>query len=137
MRGNDDLYSELAYYSLAHRDPSFLHQFVVDAYTAQTADQDTKPIAIAFALIGLYLHIEKGYSGKQVQQAHMRLAARRKQWPRLQLPLTRGSVTAQDVLAAAAGSLRDEMIERWCRVVWDSYADVHEEVEQLVKSNLY
>lgn len=70
-----DKFYDLSYYTLAHRDPSFIHQHIVDAYGAQHADATTKPIALAFALIGLCLYIEEGYSGKQVQRAHMRLAA--------------------------------------------------------------
>jgi hypothetical protein len=76
MFSDDNLYSELAYYTLAHSDPAFIHQYVVDAYTAQTADESSKPISVVFALIGLYLHVEKGYNGKQVQHAHTRLANR-------------------------------------------------------------
>ncbi len=134
---NQDLYNELAYYTLAHPDPSFIHQLVVDAYTAQNADGSTKPIAIAFALIGLYLHLEKGYSGRQVQQAHMRLANRNKRWPSIVLPSHRGDITAANVLAAPPGPDRDQMIERWCRSVWDACNDVHEQVRQLVQDYLY
>jgi len=36
---NDELYNELAHYTLSHPDPSFLHQHVVDAYAAQYADE--------------------------------------------------------------------------------------------------
>ena len=75
---------------------------------------------MAFALIGLYLHIEKGYLSRQVQQAHMKLAAPRKQWSQFKLPLTRGSVRANDVLVLDPGFLRDEMIEKWCSAVWES-----------------
>jgi hypothetical protein len=32
---NDELYNELAFYTLSHPDPAFLHQHVVDAYAAQ------------------------------------------------------------------------------------------------------
>ena len=31
-------YNELSYYTLLHGDPSFIHQHIVDAYIAQTAD---------------------------------------------------------------------------------------------------
>jgi|SRR5581483_2592783 len=132
-----DVYNELACYTLAHRDPFFIHQLAVDAYTAQSADAQTKPMAVAFALIGLCLHFEKGYSGKQVQQAHMRLAARRKQWPQLPLPSHRGAIEISHVLATAPGSERDEMIERWCRAVWEASAGVHEQVRRPVKDHLY
>jgi hypothetical protein len=63
-------YYELSYYTLAHDDPRFIHQHIVDAFAAQTANQDTNPIKVAFALIGLYLYLEKDYTGKEVQLAH-------------------------------------------------------------------
>jgi hypothetical protein len=53
-----DLFHELSFYTLSHGDPAFIHQNSVDAYTAQHADETTKPIAVVFALIGLYLHLE-------------------------------------------------------------------------------
>jgi putative acetyltransferase len=48
-------YHELACYTLAHPDPGFIHQNIVDAFAAQTATEADKPIKIAFALVGLYL----------------------------------------------------------------------------------
>lgn len=61
------MYNQLAFYTLSHPDKIFfIHQLVVDAYTAQHADAQTKPIAITFALAGLYLVVEKNYTGKQV-----------------------------------------------------------------------
>ncbi len=76
---DQEKYNELSYYTLAHTDPSFIHQHIVDAYAAQHADENTKSITLTFALVGLYLHIEKKYSGKEVQRAHMQLANQRKQ----------------------------------------------------------
>src|SRR5436305_5181630 len=98
-----DAYNELAYYTLSHHNPEFIHQNLVDAYTAQNAHEKTKPIAIAFALIGLYLHVEKGFTGRQVQLAHMQLANQQKSWPAFDLPETRGSITVFDVLATQPG----------------------------------
>ena len=89
----DDLYHELSYYTLAHPGPSFIHQHIVDAYTAQHANETTKPIAVIFALIGLYLHVEKNFTGRQVQRFHMKLAKIRRQWVRPQLPKERGAST--------------------------------------------
>ena len=65
--GLDDLYHELSCYTSAHPDPSFIHQHIVDAYTAQHANETTKLIALVFALIGLYLHVEKNFTGRQVR----------------------------------------------------------------------
>jgi hypothetical protein len=60
-------YDELAYYTLAHPDPGFIHQNIVDAFAAQTATEADKPIKIAFALVGLYLCTVKGRTGRQAQ----------------------------------------------------------------------
>src|SRR5438067_3221775 len=57
-----------------HEMATQLLQHVVDAYAAQTARASTKPITLAFALVGLYLHLEKNQTGKQVQRVHMLLA---------------------------------------------------------------
>lgn len=126
-------YHELCYYTLAHPDPSFIHQHVVDAFAAQHANQDTKPIALAFALIGLYLHLEKGYSGSEVQRAHTRLARRRKSWPTFGLPENRGELTVHDVVACPPGSERDALIRRWCASVWEAYREHHGDVANLVR----
>jgi hypothetical protein len=79
MASDQDLYHELSCYTLAHSDSSFLHQHIVNAYTAQHADETTKPIAIVFALVGLYLYIEKNFTGRQVQRFHTKLAKTRRQ----------------------------------------------------------
>ena len=132
----DDLYNQLALYTLAHPDPRFIHQLVVDAYTAQNADDKTKPIALVFALIGLYLHIEKGYTGKQVQRAHMQLANRTKTWPKLPLPTERGDIRIEDVLAADPGTVRDAMIERWCAAVWNAFLASRPTIAAIARQHL-
>ena len=83
---SQDAYNELCGYTLTHFGPAFIHQHVVDAFAAQNADERTKPITLTFALVGLYLHVEKNYSGKQVQKVHMQLAKRKREWPPVALP---------------------------------------------------
>lgn len=134
MENDQEKYNELAYYTLAHRDPSFIHQYIVDAYTAQSADENTKPIALAFALIGLYLHLEKHYSGKEVQLAHMKLANQKKQWPVFVLPERRGDITISDVLSKEPGPERDLMIDKWCASVWEAYGASREKIIQLTQN---
>lgn len=130
-------YSKLAFYTLAHPDPKYIHQHIVDAFAAQTANEDYKPIKVAFALIGLYLYLEKGFTGKQVQLAHMQLARKRKTWPKFVLPENRGSITVDDVLAAAPGEERDHLVKNWCESVWEAYKSVHKQVKDLVKAELW
>lgn len=103
---------------MADTDPAFIHQFIVDAYAAQHANAHSKPISVAFALAGLYLHLERGYSGRQVQQAHMRLAKKKRPWPRFTSSTDRGTMTVADVFRATPGPARDEAIDRWSASVW-------------------
>jgi hypothetical protein len=126
-------YDELASYTLIHRDPAFIHQHVVDAFAAQHATEDSKPIGTAFALIGLYLHVERGRSGREVQRAHMLLGRKRRQWPTFDLPLARGEITIRDVVAVAPGPERDRAIDGWCASVWDSWSGSHERVIALLR----
>src|SRR5215813_8757544 len=130
---SEDAYHELSYYTLAHRDPSFLHQHVVDAFAAQNADEQTKPIKLTFALVGLYLHVEKQFSGKQVQQAHRDLARHKQLWPHFALPSDRGSLTGAEVLAVPAGAGRDKAIDAWCGSVWGAFRDCRPTVTALLR----
>jgi hypothetical protein len=128
------LYHELAYYTLSHTNPRFIHQHAVDVFAAQTADENSNPIKLAFGLIGLFLHIEKNYSGRAVQKAHMQLARQRKTWPQFALPAQRGKIRVADVLRAPPGILRDQAIENWAADVWRSWAGCHRQVAELVAS---
>lgn len=60
-------YEQLSYYTLSLQDNEFIHQHIVDAYAAQMANENTKPISLIFALVGLYLCIEKNYNGREIQ----------------------------------------------------------------------
>lgn len=128
-------YDELQCYTLGRGDEAFVHQHVVDAWTAQHADAETKPIALAFALIGLYLHLERGFSGRQVQRAHMALARRKRAWPSFVLPKERGSVTAIQVIAATPGPERDRAIDAWCASVWETFRESRQAVAELLEQH--
>jgi hypothetical protein len=136
MDSDENLYHELSFCTLAHPDPAFIHQHIVDAYTAQHANDTSKPIALVFALIGLYLYIEKGFTGKHVQKVHMQLARFRKPWVRPELPGRRGEIKVRDVLAASPGPSRDGMIHTWCESVWEAWNESREQVMSLLKEEL-
>jgi hypothetical protein len=119
-----ELYGELAAYTLA-RGRGFLHQYGVDAYQAQHADPGASGITIAFSLIGLYLASERGWTGLQVQRAHMALAREKVAWPRFELPRESAPVTARDVLNAEPGDERDAALKQWCAAVWESWRHAH------------
>lgn len=119
---DEEQYHELCAYTLSRGDAAFIHQHVVDAWAAQHADEATKPITLAFALVGLYLHVVEGRSGREVQRAHMALAREKRPWPRFELPRERGDVTVADVMAEPPGPARDAALDRWCASVWSAYA---------------
>ena len=133
MEPEVDAYHELCGYTLTHGDAEFIHQYVVDAFAAQRATPSGKPIGVTFALVGLYLHVEKQYSGRHVQRVHMQLARRKRTWPTFVLPPNRGATTAIDVMAAPAGPERDRAIHEWCVTVWEAFAANRQTVVDLLR----
>jgi len=113
--------------------PGFILQHMVDAFAVQTANQDTKLVGIVFGLVGLYLHLEKQFSGRQVQEVHMKLGRRKRAWPKINLPKDRGSMTVIDVLAVPAGPERDKAIDDWCRSVWTSFGGNRQSIIALLR----
>jgi len=132
-----DLFHELSFYTLDHPDKIyFIHQHIVDAWQAQTATENTKPIAITFSLIGLYLYLKKNHTGRQVQLAHIKLSQHKKVWPRFQLPDQRGDITVSDVVKATPGQERDLRIKDWCTSVWEAYKSSPDTLASLAQSEL-
>ncbi len=127
-----DAYDELCGYTLTHPGLTFVHQHVVDAFAAQHATAQSKPIQLTFALVGLYLHCDRQFTGHQVQRAHMTLARRKRVWPAFVLPAERGRITAVEVLAAPAGDERDRAIDAWCASVWEAYESAAPAVRSLL-----
>jgi len=105
-------FDEVYVYSMGR--PGFILQHVVDAFAVQTFNNESKPISVVFGLLGLYLHVEKQFSGRQVQRVHMQLGRAKREWPPIHLPDDRGAITVTDVLAASAGP------ERRCGVAPDA-----------------
>lgn len=92
---DDEAEAELWAYTLGRGDAAFVHQ---------RADDGTMPMQLSFALVGLYLCVERVHTGRQVQQVHAALARRRpSNWPTLMPPVARGTIGAAYVLAAPAG----------------------------------
>jgi hypothetical protein len=117
--------------------PGFILQHVVDAFGVQTAvqtgNETSKPIGVIFGLVGLYLHVEKQFSGRQVQKAHMELGRKKRDWPVVNLPANRGDMTVVDVLAAPAGPDRDAAIDDWCRSVWTACGSNRQTIVDLLR----
>jgi Family of unknown function (DUF5946) len=126
-------YDEVYVYTMGR--PGFILQHVVDAFAVQIANDESKPISVVFGLIGLYLYVEKQFSGRQVQEVHMKLGRNKREWPSIQLPKDRGSMTAVDVLAASAGPERDMAIDKWCRAVWSACEGIGKSIAELLREH--
>ncbi|MFI5182050.1 MAG: DUF5946 family protein [Thermoanaerobaculia bacterium] len=133
MSAEQEAYHALSAYTLELGDAGFIHQHVVDAFALQQANEKSKAIQVTFALVGLYLLIEKGFTGREVQRAHMRLAKRKRTWPVFVLPFDRGSMTAKDVMVAPEGPERDAAIHAWCASVWAAFAKNRETIADLLR----
>jgi len=73
-------------------------------------------------LVGLYLRVEKGFSGQAVQRVHVQLGKEKRAWPRLALPGARGALTPVDVMRAPEGPERDAAIDAWCVSIWAAFS---------------
>ncbi len=107
------------------------HQMTVDAYAAQHVGPDAPSIGPAFALIGLYLAVERGLGGPQVRDAHHFLATPKREWPRFEPPLTAWPVTVRDVAAAGGPEAHAQAVQRWGASVWEAWRAAHDEVRGL------
>ena len=116
-------YGELASVTQALRDPSFPHQHAVDAYAAQHASPDSPLIKTTFALIGLYLACERGFTGRQVQLEHIRLAKVRRDWPRFFRKVNAAMTVADATPANLLG---------WAAAVWREWSPDHDRVKALL-----
>ncbi len=67
-----------------------------------------------------------------MQQAHQRLAARSKDWPRFAAPPQAGDVTVAAVVQAQPGNARDAALRTWAAAVWGAWRQDHASIEALV-----
>lgn len=130
MASEEELWHELMACTLTLGDETFVHQHVVDAWAVQNATEDSKPIAVMFGLIGLYLHLERGFNGREVQRAHMQLGTPRRTWSMPELPERRGAIRVGDVVEAVPGLDLQIMIDMWCNSVWESCEALHRQIAE-------
>jgi hypothetical protein len=129
------LYHELSANFIMSPDLTFRTQHAVDAYGAQHSGSRVKNIRTAFSLIGLYLAVEREYTGRQVQQAHMELAKRNIKWSSFILPIRPYALSVADVLGVVEAN-RNEMLMEWSKNVWDTWEEYHEWTRNICKSYL-
>jgi hypothetical protein len=131
------LYGEVAGYESQHlAQLGRWHQLLVDTYAAQHASERTPAIGTAFALIGLQLALDDRWDGLAVRDAHQRLAAAFKTWPRFEAPASRGVRTVFDLAMAASPEEHVERLGAWAADVWGAWSASHEAVRALIAARL-
>lgn len=55
----------------------------------------------------------------------------------LELPPFRGYITVYDVINIPESPRRDEMIHKWCKSVWNAYSNSHDQIRDLIQTELY
>lgn len=130
-----EAYAELGAYTLSLGDPDFIHQHTVDSYGAQVHRPTDKPIRLVQSLVGLHLHIDHRFTGRQVQRVHTLLADREPVWPILEPPLDRGTLTVLDVVQRAPGVERNAAIEEWAASTWVAFSLHRTAVADLLAAN--
>jgi hypothetical protein len=135
------IYGEVAGFGLDNSaELGRFHQLGVDTYGTQHAADHDRSIRVAYSIVGLYLSIERGWSGDDVRRAHQRMGKPQPSWPEFRRPDELGGVTVLDVAMAGvrAGSVvgHAEAAQRWARYVWDAWSAQHAEVASLASSTL-
>jgi hypothetical protein len=113
-----------------------LHQLTVDTYGAQHAGRSAVRIGVAFALIGLRLSLDEGWSGEEVRDAHQYLAANFKEWPEFAPPAERTWMTVYDVALATSPDEHARLVHHWAAEVWAAWEQVREDVVALLGARL-
>lgn len=110
-----------------------LHQLTVDTYAAHHPRAGSPPIGTAFALIGLYLSLERGMSGPRVRDEHHRLARVRRSWPEFVPPpgLDALSHSILDVDRAVTNEAHARALDAWAGAVWHAWGRHHGLVAEL------
>jgi hypothetical protein len=115
-------------------------QMTVDAYGAQHAGTPTKPIRVAYSLLGLHLALEVGLSGNEVRDAHSRMGKPDATWPAFERPEGFAALTIDDVARGGvrAGSERGhaDAVRAWAEAVWAWWRPAHADVRALTQALL-
>ncbi len=109
-------FGRLTAYNLQQASADFRHQLAVDTYAAQHPAPPAKRVTLWFALAGLHLALDEGWTGRQVQVAHQHLSHLDKVGPDLDHLVLQSGMTVRDVMAARPGDERDTALMDWTEV---------------------
>jgi Family of unknown function (DUF5946) len=112
------------------------HQLTVDAYGAQHVGEQVPAIGSAFALVGLHLALDEGWSGNAVRAAHQHLAAHHTVWPRFEAPAVPGTLTIAHVAGSRTPHEHARRVRAWAASVWQAWSADHDRVREWANQTL-
>ena len=112
------------------------HQLTEDAYAAQHAGPGVPAIGIAFALIGLHLALDEGWSGTGIRAAHQYLAAHHNEWPHFATPSEPAALTVAHVAGSPTPAEHASRVQSWAASVWESWSTEHQAVREWANETL-
>jgi hypothetical protein len=129
-------YGELLVKEYQDRRYAPLHRLSVDTYAVQHPGVDTPQArnSVGIHLSRLYLMLEFGWPIEHANDAMLSITAKKKSYPWLTPPLSRGSLTVKQVLLASDPEEHLAAVGRWARSVWQAWAEHHETVRQWNRS---
>jgi len=132
-----DLYMMVVGHELAHVPQlGSLHQLTVDAYAAQHAGPQAPAIGVAFALIGLLLALDEGWTGGAVRAAHQHLAADHLDLPQFTPPSVPAPLTIAHVAGSRGPQAHARRVHKWAASVWHAWSTEHARVLELADRTL-
>jgi hypothetical protein len=115
-----------------------VHQLLVDAYGAQHPGDGARRCVqgVALSLMTLCLFLEDGVDPARGPKLHNEMATR-PVFHRLDPPVSRGQMTAADVLAAHDADEHRALVREWARQVWRAWAPHHATVRAWLEKGGY
>ncbi len=110
-------------------DAGFFQQHYRDAWVAEFAGSETGVAALAMALAGLFLTVERRFDGRGVQLAHGRLRGHVPKFTTDHEPI-------DFRLVDLAATPTPDAFSHWLSAVWTAYRAQHSDVRAWVDSQL-
>ena len=106
------------------------HRLTVDVYAVQhpgVAGPQARN-SVGIHLSRLFLIIERGWSIEKANDAMLMITAKKKDYPWLEPPAQRGSITVKHLLAASTPEEHLARVDEWAGDVWKSWSEHHDTV---------
>jgi hypothetical protein len=109
-----------------------VHRLTVDTYAVQHAGDRHPDKSVCVHLVGMYLELERGLPPHTVAPRMQQLAARR-EWPHLEPPSGRTTLTIRDVANADSPAIHAQHVRAWAAEVWQLWSPYHGVARELAR----